>query len=74
MTPEENTARKSKCFSSSWWPIEREADVTRVNEGGETVLVRHGRPIRYVQLSRAELFTLGNFGRVELRGLGTVII
>jgi hypothetical protein len=73
-TPEENAERKSKCFSSVWWPIEREPRVTRLDEEGNEVLVKHGRPIRYVELSRDEVFTLARFGRVECRGFGTVVI
>lgn len=61
--------RKSQCFSSSWWVIEREPDVTTENEDGETILVSAGRAIRYALLSAPEMARLGTYGRVYLRDL-----
>jgi hypothetical protein len=61
--------RKSQCFSSSWWVIEREPDVTAEDEDGETILVAPGRATRYALLSAPEMAKLGAFGRVYLRDL-----
>lgn len=55
-------ARKSKCFSSSWWAVEREPDI--LDAEGE--LVKHGRGKRFVLLSRGELQKLAFTGTVSL--------
>lgn len=62
--PAEIIARKAKCFSSSWWCIEREPD--QLDDDGE--LLHHGRPIRFILLDRAELHQLAYTGQVSIRG------
>ncbi len=53
-------ARKSKCFSSSWWAIEREPNVLD-EDGG---LIKQGRAKRFVLLSKGELTKLAYTGEV----------
>ena len=62
MWPAEMIERKSKCFSSSWWCVDREPPV--LDDDGE--LVRHGRPKRFVLLSKGELNQLAYTGQVSL--------
>jgi hypothetical protein len=62
MWPPAMVERKSKCFSSSWWPIEREP--ATLDDDGE--LIRHGRPIRFVLLQKSELMQLAQTGRVAM--------
>jgi len=57
--------RKMRCFSSSWWAVERESDV--LDEDGE--LVRPGRARRFVLLSGGELMRLAQTGSVALHGV-----
>jgi hypothetical protein len=61
--------RKSQCFKSSWWVIDREPDV--VTESGE--ILEPGRAKRYALLSAPEMAKLGAFGRVHLRGLDVTV-
>lgn len=68
--PAEIVARKAKCFSSSWWCVDREPAV--LDEEG--ALVRHGRPKRFVLLAKGELNQLAYTGEVALHGIGAVSV
>ncbi len=70
MWPADLVERKSKCFSSSWWAVEREPAV--LDDDGEPI--RHGRPKRFVLLSKPELMMLAATGQVVLRGIGTAAV
>jgi hypothetical protein len=65
-------ARKSQCFSSSWWPVERHPDF--VTDDEEQTLIERGHPIRYLLLSRGEMVALANFGLVQLREQGNLVV
>lgn len=70
MLSQELRDRKSNCFSSAWWPVQREPHV--LDEEGE--IVKRGRPIVYTVLAPGELEHLARTGQIEIRRVGLAVL